>query len=77
MKKYIKVLLIVALVVAVLVIAVVAALGRIAKEKNEKYYEYTSPVGVIEKKYTPMGSSEVTSIEFKSDNAQIGRFVIH
>ena len=33
-------------------------------------------MGAIEKKYTPMGSSEVSSIEFKSDNAQIGRFVI-
>ncbi|MBR2259783.1 MAG: alpha/beta hydrolase [Clostridia bacterium] len=77
MKKFVKALLIVVLVIVVLVIVVIAALGRMAKDKNEKYYEYTSPVGVIEKKYTPMGSSEVTSIEFKSDNAQIGRFVIH
>ena len=76
MKKFVKALLIVVLVIVVLVIVVIAALGRMAKDKNEKYYEYTSPVGVIEKKYTPMGSSEVSTIEFKSDNAQIGIFVI-
>ena len=41
------------------------------------YYKYTNPVGAIEKKYTPMGSHEVSSIKFNSDNEQIGRFVIH
>ena len=77
MKKFIKVLLIVALVIIILVIVVIAALGKMAKEKNEKYYEYTNPVGETEAKYTPMGSSEVSTIEFKSDNEQIGRFVIY
>ena len=77
MKKFIKVLLIVALIIVILVIVVIAALGKMAKEKNDRYYEYTNPAGAIEKKYTPMGPSEVSSIEFNSDNEQIGRFVIH
>ena len=39
MKKFVKALLIVVLVIVVLVIVVIAALGRMAKDKNEKYYE--------------------------------------
>ena len=77
MKKIIKGVLILLLIIVLIVIAVIIALGKMAKEKNEKYYEYTYPVGVIEKKYTPLGSSEVSSIEFKSGNARIGRFVIY
>ena len=77
MKKFIKVLLIAALLIVVLVIVVIAALGKMAKEKNDNYYKYMNPAGEIETKYTPMGSSQVSSIEIKSDNEQIGRFVIY
>ena len=77
MKKFVKGLLVVVSIIVVLVIVFIVALIKMAKEKNEKYYEYMEPVGVIEKKYTPMGSLEVSSIEVKSDNAQIGRFVIY
>lgn len=77
MKKVIKGVLILLLIIILIAIAVIIGLGKMAKEKNEKYYEYTNPVGEIEKKYTPMGSNDVSGIEFKSDNAQIGRFVIY
>ncbi len=76
MKKVLKVIGIIVAVSAVLVTVLLVSLGKMAKEKNEKYYEYTNPVGAIEKKYSLMGSSEVSTIEFKSDNAQIGIFVI-
>ena len=77
MKKIIKGVLILLLIIVLIVIAVIISLGKMAKEKNEKYFEYMNPVGSIETEYTPMGSSEVSSIEFKSDNTQIGRFVIY
>lgn len=77
MKKFVKVMLIILLVFMIAVIAVIKSLGKMAKEKNERYYEYMDPVGVIEAKYTPMGSSEVSTIEFKSENTQIGKFVIY
>ncbi|MBQ6735373.1 MAG: alpha/beta hydrolase [Lachnospiraceae bacterium] len=77
MKKFIKGLFIVTLVIIVLVIVVITALGKMAKERNVNYNKYTNSVGVIEKKYASMGSSGVSGIEFESDNAQIGRFVIH
>ena len=64
-------------VIIIIVFAFIFAIGKMVKEKTEKYYEYTNPIGVIETKFTPMGSSEVSGIEFKSDNEQIGRFVIH
>ena len=76
MKKVLKVIGIIVAVSAVLVTVLLVSLGKMAKEKNEKYYEYTNPVGAIEKKYSLMGSSEVSTIEFKSDNAQICIFVI-
>ena len=77
MKKFIKVVLVLLLIIIIIVVVFVMALVKMAKEKNEKYYEYTNPVGVIETKYTSMGSSEVSSIEFKSDNAQIGKYVVY
>lgn len=77
MKKAIKIALALLLILIILVLVFVMALGKMAKEKNDNYYKYTNPVGEIETKYTPMGPSEVSSIEFKSNNAQIGRFVIY
>ena len=77
MKKLVSILLVAALVVVVLVVAAIAALGHMAKDRNERYYEYADPVGEIEARYTPMGPSEVSSIELESDDTQIGRFVIY
>lgn len=77
MKKVGIVVLVVVLAVILIGAVAVASLVKMIKEKNEKYYEYSNPVGIIETKYTAMGSSEVSNIEFKSDNAQIGKFVIY
>ena len=77
MKKAVKIVLIILLILIILVVVFIMALGKMAKEKNENYYKYMNPVGEIETKYTSMGSNEVSSIVFKSDNEQIGRFVIH
>ena len=80
MKKVLKIFGIIGIIVLVLaglIAVLLASLGKMAKEKNEKYYEYTTPTGAIETKYTPMGSCEVSGAEFKSDNSQIGRFVIY
>ncbi|MBP1535271.1 MAG: hypothetical protein IK999_14275, partial [Ruminococcus sp.] len=77
MKKAVKIVLIILLILIILVVVFIMALGKMSKEKNENYYKYMNPVGEIETKYTSMGSNEVSSIVFKSDNEQIGRFVIH
>lgn len=77
MKKFIKVILIAVLVIIVIVVAAVLILGNMAKQKTEKYYEYSNPVGVIEKKYTQMGSKEVSSKEITSENEKIGKFVVY
>ena len=68
-----KVILIVLAAVAVIVIV----LGMIAKQKSEKYYKYSNPVGEMEKQYTPMGSCKVAKLEIASEDPQIGRFVIY
>ena len=77
MKKAIKIVLVILLILVILVVVFVMALGKMAKERNDNYYKYTNPVGEIETKFTPMGSSEVSSVEYKSDNEQIGRFVVY
>ena len=77
MKKVLKVIGIIILVLVAAVIAIVLILGKMANEKTKNYYKYTNPVGEIETKYTPLGSSEVSTAEYKSDNAQIGKFVVY
>lgn len=73
LRKVLKVILIVLAVVAVIVIA----LGLASKQRSEKYYKYSNPVGEIEKQYTPMGSYKVAKLEITSEDQQIGRFVIY
>ena len=77
MKKAIKIVLVILLILVILVVVFVMALGKMAKERNDNYYKYTNPVGEIETKFTPMGSSDVSSVEYKSNNEQIGRFVVY
>lgn len=49
MKNLIKFILIAIIVIISIVIAVLLIFGNMAKQKTEKYYEYSNPFGVIEK----------------------------
>ena len=64
MKKVLKVTGIVILAVIIMTVGGCAALLGIANYKNENYYKYAEPQGEIEKKYTPLGSYEVSYAEF-------------
>ena len=76
MKKVLKFISITVLVVVILIVLIIAVLSLVAKDKKEHYYKYSKPVGKIETRYTAMGSLEVSSKEYASDNKAIGKFVI-
>lgn len=76
MKKVIKVIFVIILVIIVLAAAATAALLHAAKQKTEHYYEYSNPVGAIEKKYTAMGELDTESVEYPSEDASIGKFTV-
>lgn len=76
MKRVLKVVGIVLLVVIALIVVVLVALGKMAGDKSAHYYNYSNPVGEIEKKYTAMGEMKVSSKEYPSDSEAIGKFVV-
>lgn len=75
--KLIKILLVIVLIIVSLVVIGLLLLQSVAKQQAHTYYNHTNPVGIIEKKYAPMGSSEVAHKEIVSDNPKIGKFVIY
>lgn len=77
MGKFLKIILILVSIIVIIIVATLLFIGKVAKERNEKYYEYSNATGVIEKRYTNMGSSEVLTTEITSDSAQIGKWVIY
>lgn len=68
MKKVIRIILLVVVILIILGVGGCAWILHMVNERNENYYKYASPVGVIETKYTPLGSYEVSYIEFDADN---------
>lgn len=76
MKKVLKIIGIIVLILVVLIADLVFFIGKMAADKAEHYYKYSNATGEIEKKYTEMGSLEVTSREYPSDDETIKKFVI-
>lgn len=74
--KLLKTVLIIILILAVLVVGGIFALFAFLNHMNEHYYDYASPGGDIEKKYTALGSYEVSYAEFTADNKAYGKYEI-
>ncbi len=72
MKKLFKVLLIIVLILTAAVMAVVLSAGR----KASHYYDYSNPVGEIEKEYTAMGDEKVSCKEFDAGDENIKKFAV-
>lgn len=77
MKKFLKVVVIVILVIIAVVAVALLALGHLAQQKSEHYADHTNAVGSLEKKYAAMGPASVSSVEYPSDDASIGKFVVY
>lgn len=76
MKKTVKIVGIIMIVLGILIVAAIAIIMGLAAEKSVHYYKYSDATGDIEKKYTDMGSLEVTSREYTSKDDSIKKFVI-
>ena len=72
MKKLLKVLLIVIAVIALVVIALILVAGH----KNSHYYNYSSPAGEIEKKYTAMGDLKVSYKEYNAEDEAVKKIAL-
>lgn len=68
MGKLIKGVLIVILAVILLIVVAVVALILLAGYKESHYYKFAVPGGEIEKKYTALGSHDVSSVEYSAGN---------
>ena len=66
MKKIIKIVFIIIAVLVLLIALAIAAFLLLAAKKNATYWEYATPNGEIETKYTGLGSCEVSSAEFEA-----------
>lgn len=66
--KFIKIVLIIVLVFVLLMVGGCTVLLGIAGYRNENYWKYTDAKGEIEKKYAALGSYEVSSVQFDSEN---------
>lgn len=60
----------IAFLVLILVgVAFLLVMCGVADNRNKNYWKYATPYGEIEKKYTPLGSYEVSTAEYNSNNS--------
>lgn len=76
MKNLFKIIGIIFLVIVVLIVLGIVFISKVAKERNEHYYNYTQTAESIEKKYTAMGSFDVSSKEYNTSDDVIKKIVI-
>lgn len=77
MKKMLKIIGIVLLIIIILIALAIVKILKVAKERNDNYYKYSTTEGIIEKKYTAMGSLDVSSKEYNAENETIGKYVVY
>ena len=77
MKRVLKVIGIILLVIILAVAPQFFIAGRKAAYQNEHYYENASPAGEIEKKYTAMGSLDVSYAEYRAEGEDFKKYEIY
>ena len=75
MKKVLKAVVIILLAVIVLVAGGLFAIAKLGEYKNAHYYENATTGGDIEKKYSALGSYDVSYIEFDAITAAYGKYL--
>ena len=76
MKKVLKIIGIILLVSVVLVTVGLFAIVKLGEYKSAHYYENATTGGDIEKKYSELGSYDVSYIEFDAITAAFGKYAI-
>lgn len=76
MKKVFKVIGIILLAIIILVVGGLFAIAKIGKYKNAHYYESAITGGDIEKKYSALGSYDVSYVEFDAKTCAVGKYAI-
>ena len=75
-KKVIKIVLIIILAVVILTVGGCSILFGIINHRNANYWKYAETGGVVEAKYTALGSYEVSSLEFDSENEAYKKYEV-
>lgn len=70
-----KILLVILIIIISIIVAMIAFLSYL-KYRNEHYWNYATPAGEIEKKYTALGDYDVSHVEFEADNAAYMKYKI-
>lgn len=63
-------------IILLVIIVLIAALFLIGAYKNERYYKYAVTEGSIEKKYSALGSYDVSHTEFDAKTAEYGKYAL-
>lgn len=74
--KILKITIIAILILAILIVGGVFVLLAYFNHVNKHYYDYAAPAGEIEKKYTALGSYEVSYAEYAADNEAYVKYEI-
>ena len=75
-KKLIKIVLIIILEEVILTVGGCSILFGIINHRNANYWKYAETGGVVEAKYTALGSYEVSSLEFDSENEAYKKYEV-
>lgn len=76
MKKVLKIIGIILLLFILAIVAFVVLSLAVASYRNSHYFENATPYGEIEKKYTKLGSLEVSSVEYEADGEEFKKYEV-
>ena len=76
MKKALRIIGIILLVIIAFVTIALFVFSKLMAYQNTHYYENATPAGELEKKYTAMGSLEVSSFEYNASDDTIKKFEV-
>jgi pimeloyl-ACP methyl ester carboxylesterase len=75
-KKGVRTVLLIILVIIMLVVVGIVAAFAYVNHRNTHYYDYATPAGEVEKKYTALGSYDVSYVEFDAGNEIYNKYEI-
>lgn len=76
MRKMLKIIGIILLIIVALIVVGIIFISKIATERSENYYKYTTTAENIEKKYTAMGEKNVSYKEYDAKDDIIKKYAI-
>lgn len=76
MKKMLKIILIAAAVIVLVLVLAVVGLALLANYRSDHYYQYATPAGGLEAKYTALGPYEVAHTSFEASDEAWGSYEV-